>query len=85
MARVNFSKYQVGAMVSIPLAVMLNPLTVEIYLDVVKQVLEGVSFLAIAYLVVFILVKVLKPEPVKLPSVGKVSKGKSGMKYEVAQ
>lgn len=81
MSKVRFSRWQVGAMVALPVAIILNPLTLEIYLDVVKQVLEGISFVAAAYFVAFALYKVLKPEQTHIPKkTDKTSKG--GQKYE---
>ena len=62
-----FNKYQKLAMVSLPLAIMLNPMTIQIYLDYVVYVLEFIGGVATVYLIVFLLYKVLKPEPVNIP------------------
>lgn len=79
--KTRFSKWQLIAMVSLPIAVILNPLTINIYLDKVVLVLEGVSFVAGAYFVAFALVKMLMPERPRLPKVGGKSHGKDGMKF----
>lgn len=80
--KTRFTKWQLIAMVALPMAIMLNPLTIQIYLDQVVYVLEGVSFLAGAYFVGFALYKMLKPERTALPKVGKKSHGKDGLRYE---
>lgn len=69
-----FSKWQKLAMVCLPLAIMLNPLTVQIYLEYVIWFLNGVSILATGYLLGFMLYKVLKPEKVNIPPKGKKTK-----------
>ena len=78
-----FNKYQLGAMIALPLAMMLNPMVIAIYIDYVTLVLEVIGMACVVYLCGFLLVKVLKPEPVQIPV--KTSKNKrDGMKYEVA-
>ena len=65
-----FNKYQLGAMIALPLAIMLNPMVIAIYLDYVTLVLEVIGMACVVYLCGFLLVKVLKPEPVKIPGKG---------------
>lgn len=78
--KTRFTKWQIGGMVALPLAIMLNPVVIEIYIEFVKQILEGISFIAGAYFVCFALYKMLKPEKPHLPKVGKAG-GKDGLKY----
>lgn len=84
MKKIGFSKYQVGAMVALPVAIMLNPLTLEIYLDLVKLVLEVISFIAGAYFVGYTLVRLFTPQQPRLPAKGK-GHSKDGMKYEAVK
>lgn len=74
-----FNKWQKGAMVALPLAIMLNPLTIMIYIDYVVKVLEVISGIAILYLMGFMLYKILKPETVTLPK--KSAKTQKAGKY----
>jgi hypothetical protein len=73
----NFSKWQVMAMIALPLALTTNPMLVEIFWEWYKLLFTGIFIITTAYLVVFLLYKVLKPEKLKVPSKAKKSKVKS--------
>ncbi len=63
-----FNIYQKLAWVALPMAIMLNPVTVNIYLDFIKEVFMWVSLVAMVYISVFLLYSVLKPEQLHIPS-----------------
>ncbi len=71
-----FSKWQIAAMAALPLALTTNPLTVEIFWQYYEWAFTGISVLATAYLLGFLMYKVLKPEKVNIPSKPKKSKPK---------
>lgn len=73
----NFSKWQVMAMIALPLALTTNPMLVEIFWEWYKLLFTGIFIITTAYLVVFLLYKVLKPEKLNIPSKTKKSKVKS--------
>ena len=74
---VRFNKWQKIMMVAMPLAITMNPLTVEIFLDWYKLLFTGISVLAVTYIVLFTLYSVFKPQPVNIPKKGKKSVVKS--------
>ena len=66
-----FSKWQIAAMIALPLAITTNPLTVEIFLEWYKWLFTSISIITTAYLFGFLLYKVLKPEKINIPKKGK--------------
>lgn len=67
---IRFNKWQKLAMVSLPLAIMLNPLTIQIYLELILDIFTVVSVVSAGYLAGFLLYKVLKPETIRVPAKG---------------
>ncbi len=67
MSKVNFTKYQIGAMVSLVIIGVLNPMSVQVLYEYFLLFYLGVFLLASAYLWGFILYMSFKPQPVKLP------------------
>ena len=66
--KVNFNRYQKFVWVALPLGIMLNPMTIQIYLEYVIYVLEGVGFICIGYVLVFMLWAAFRPQAVHIPS-----------------
>lgn len=74
---VRFNKSQKLMMLAIPLAITTNPLTVEIFIDWYKWLLAGVSWIASAYILGFMLYNMFKPQPNNIPSKSKKHSVKS--------
>ncbi len=67
---IRFNKGQKIAMVALPLAILFNPLTVEIYFDYFKMAFFVISLVSTAYVVGFMLYHMLwvKRERVHIPA-----------------
>jgi len=68
MKKVRFSKAQIGMMVALPVAITMNPLTVEIFIEYIKWGFAGLSAIAATYIVGFTLYQCFRPQSVKVPS-----------------
>jgi hypothetical protein len=71
MKKVRFNNYQKLAMVSGPLALMLNPLTVQVFLEYILWVFTGISMVCGAYFCGFLLYRGFKVDAVKIPKKAK--------------
>lgn len=84
MKKVGFSKAQIGMMVAVPVVIVCNPLTVEIFIDYIKWGLAGVSAVAALYVIGFVGYCVFRPQPVKVPTKNKkTEKLPKQLQYEV--
>jgi len=84
MKKVRFSKAQIGMMVALPVAITMNPLTIEIFLDYIKWGFAGLSAIAVTYIILFTLYMCFKPQQNNIPdSTKKDKKLPKQMQYEV--
>lgn len=68
---IRFSKWQIMAMVALPLAITTNPMLVEIFWEWYKLLFTGIFIVTTVYLAAFLLYKVLKPEKIAIPKKSK--------------
>ena len=73
----NFTNTQKVTMTAIVLALLFNPMTVQVLDNYFKWAYTGISLVATAWVIGFLLYKVLKPEQVKIPKKGKKNVVKS--------
>ncbi len=71
-----FTKAQKAMMVAVPVAITTNPLTIEIFWEWYKWLFTGLSLIATAYAIGFMLYCMFKPEKVNIPKKPKKSQQK---------
>lgn len=77
MRKNNFTKIQKLTMLALVLALLFNPMVVEILQDYFKWAYTGISVLCTIWVLGFLLYKVFKPEQVTIPKKNKKSVVKS--------
>jgi hypothetical protein len=85
MKKVRFNNWQKGMMVAMPVAITMNPLTVEVFIEYIKWGFAAMSAIAVVYIVGFTLYQCFRPTEVKIPKDDGKSKKKlpKQLQYEV--